>query len=62
MLAAIDMLLSLFGKRARDVDVIDKAIDNLHQSDTEIEARLRELRARVEVYQRGQANDETHDG
>lgn len=54
MISAIDALLNLFSKRGRDVDVIDEAIKNLHQSDDEIEKRLRTLRTQVDVYQRTQ--------
>ncbi len=52
MIPAIDALLSLFSRRRRDVDLIDQAIDNLNQGDDEIERRLRELRARADVYER----------
>jgi hypothetical protein len=54
VISAIDALLNLFSKRGRDVDVIDEAIKNLHQSDDEIEKRLRTLRTQVDVYQRTQ--------
>jgi Mg2+ and Co2+ transporter CorA len=63
MLAAIDAILNLFSKRERDVDVIDEAIKNLHQSDDEIERRLRTLRTQVDVYQRtNNPEDASDDG
>ena len=58
---AIEAILNLFSKRTRDMDVIDKAIDSLHQSDDEIERRLQALRTQVEVYQRA-LGKETTDG
>jgi hypothetical protein len=61
MLAAIEAIMCLFSKRTRDIDVIDKAIDQLRQSDDEIERRLRELRDRVEVYERARFPDGASD-
>jgi hypothetical protein len=52
MLPAIDAILGLFSKRARDIDLIDKTIEKLSQSDGEIERRLQALKAQVDVYQR----------
>lgn len=52
MLAAIEAILGLFSKRTRDIDVIDRAIDNLRQGDDEIDRRLRALRDQVDVYRR----------
>lgn len=62
MLAALDAILNLFSKRTRDVDTINKAIDNLRQGDDEIERRLRVLRDQVDVYQRTNRPEDSPDG
>jgi hypothetical protein len=58
MLAMLETLLKMVKKRTADMDMIDRAIDNLHQSDEELEWRLRRLRDQVDVYQRTHAESE----
>jgi hypothetical protein len=62
MLPVIDAFIKLLTSRTADMDMIDKAIDNLHQSDEELEWRLQRLRDQVGIYQREDDDTSPHDG